>query len=195
MVKGWWLAAIAALLLGAGPAWGAERRVPDGLKAHQEMRQNIIWTVEGLSHLCQSKDRKLALTGPQAKRILGIYQELIAKKIILIEVPARRQERQRVRSGAGDHGERRSELADLTQFGNKKLAEIDAILTPEQVKLMDNLDFDAAKYGFIDFGSFQNSSGERPNPAQLRAVRDQLRAGRERQVKLNREVLELLKKY
>jgi hypothetical protein len=75
-------------MTGAGviSASAAEPDAFNPMKAVLEMQKNIAWTVDGLYQLGKTSDRTLKLTKTQAKKLLPIYQKLIAKKIIRLEM-------------------------------------------------------------------------------------------------------------
>lgn len=171
------LALTCLLLGGAGinRAYAVEQVTPDSMKSFMEMRKNIAWTVEGLYQLGKSKDRALKLTPAQAKKILPLYQELIAKKIVQLKLakgigeggPEPGRPGGPPPSGKGDpkegppaappggdpqpHQARMRERATLVPFGNAKMEAINRILTKRQVEFIDNWDFKAEKYGFPNF--------------------------------------------
>ncbi|HYH02880.1 MAG TPA: hypothetical protein VEC37_07245 [Bacillota bacterium] len=172
----------------------------EALKEQNEMRQNITWTIEGLYKLGHSHDPKLKLTPAQARKILPVYQELINKKIVRLEGgPGRR-------AGAGrperedlspEQAKKRiQEVTGLTQFGKTKLTEINKILTPAQMDFIDNLNFNPAQYGYVDFGKFasQDDDNSRPDLSRMREMRKKNEANRKKLYKLNQDVLEMLKK-
>jgi hypothetical protein len=168
------------LLLGvlATGAYAAGPAAPDPMKAQFEMRKNIAWTVEGLYQLGKSKNRALKLTPAQAKKILPLYQELIAKKIVQLKLEKGPEERhggpEPGRNGnlkAGppaappvgnprQHQARMKEKAALVTFGNAKMEAINRILTKKQVEFVDNWDFKAEKYGFPNFSN--HAGGNHP---------------------------------
>jgi hypothetical protein len=150
--------------LGAGAVFAAERATFDPMRAALEMRKNIAWTVEGLYQLGKSKDRTLHLTAAQTKKILPLYRELIAKKIIVLQLEKDQGKKRRGpapdRSGGppnaepGDsqqHQARMQERAALVGFGNAKMEAINRILSKKQVAFIDNWNFKAEKYGFPNF--------------------------------------------
>jgi hypothetical protein len=190
--------ALLCMLLGVGAAevYAAEPTAPDSMKAQFEMRQNIAWTVDGLLQLGNSKDRALKLTKAQARKILPIYQQLIAKKIIRLQLEKGKNghpdfpgpnggprpnvigdhkgggppdfQPQAQSGGDPQHfQDRMRERTALVTFGNAKMEAINRILTKKQVELIDNLDFDAEKYGFPNRDHFQNHpGGNNPGGAQ-----------------------------
>lgn len=170
------------------------------------MRQNLAWLTEGLNILGKSSDAKLALKPAQKKKILTVFQVLIDNKLVLMEMPPERQSGQNQQHRQYDPNDpevqsRIKKLKDQTVLGNQQADKIDAVLTEAQRSFIDNLDFKAEKYGFIDFrklfgssqGGSQGGSQTRPDPAVMSKIRGQIRAGQELLVKLNNEVLKMLK--
>jgi hypothetical protein len=170
------------LTIGVTGVYAATANIPNPMKAELEMRKNIAWTVEGLYQLGKSKVRDLRLTPAQRKKILPLYQKLIAKKIIQLKLkPVHGKERggpqpdDRVapKRGApdarpgGDFRQAPSRLAKrkaLIAFGNAKMEAINRILTKKQVEFIDNWDFKAEKYGFPGLPNFPGGKGHFGGP-------------------------------
>jgi hypothetical protein len=217
-------------------AFAAGSTAFDPMRTQLEMRTNIAWTVDGLAQLGESKDRALKLNKAQARKILPIYKALIAKKIIQLKLEKVQGKRPGF-PGSGPEGgspdskpqvqpggdpqhqqERMRESAALVTFGNRKMEAINRILTKKQVEFIDNLDFNAEKYGFPNRDHFSNHPGgnfqsgapsghlggnrpgnNQPGGDQRRSIRKQrppmdpkLEAGRKRLIKLNQAVLKML---
>lgn len=221
-MKLWQVLSLAVCGLGIGTAGVLAAGAPQGMesvKAFREMQQNITWTVEGLQQLGKSPDRALTLTKPQAQKLLPVYQELIAKKIIRIEAGKREEKRPDFRpSGQGEQGDprfqkREKAMVALTGFGKAKMDQINRILTARQRSFIDNLDFQPEQYGYFKMqgppagigsgnrsgnGTFSGQSQDGQRSRAERSGRRELdpkqKAAREQLVKLNREVLEMLKR-
>ena len=171
-------------------------------QASQEMRKSVTWLSEGLLNL--EKDKKLALSADQKKKILPIFQSLIQRKIVLIAINNNNHNQNnnfRGQSGAPDVNDpqvqaRMKRMQDEITYGNAQTDAIDAILTKEQTTFIDNIDFNADKYGFIDFnklfGGGGQRQGQRPDQATMDAIRKKMQAGRELLIKLNNQVLAML---
>lgn len=161
---------------------GAEKTFQDVILENQEMRKNVTWMAEGIYLLNKNGDKRLAITKEQAGRILPLYQGLIEKKIILIEMKSNdpgspgprilfRNPNGTGNPGASNSPEQRSErsqqqmaeLVALTEFGKQQLGLIDNIFTKEQVKFIDNLDFKPEKYGYMDLTRLSGVIQKRPN--------------------------------
>lgn len=65
-----------------------------------------------------------------------------------------------------------------------------------QKTFVDNLDFNAGKYGYVDFTRYfgNGQTGQRPDPKVFGEIREKMKVGREEQVKLNNSVLAMLTK-
>jgi hypothetical protein len=169
-------------------------------QAYQEMRKNLAWLTEGLNDLGQTNDSQLKLTAAQKQKILPVFEALVGNNLVLLTVPEERHRNQssgsRPRFDANDSRvqARLRKMKDQTEFGNKQADLIDEILTEKQLSYIDNLNFNAEKYGFIDFQKiFGDSQRQRPDQKTMDAIRAKARAGQERMVKLNNEVLKMLK--
>lgn len=228
---------VGVLLLAVSPVvYGAASDYQQIASKNQEMQQSLAWLTEGLSKLGSHKDAKLVLTKAQKKKILPIFQALIDKKLIRLEVQQNngqggnnqqqgQGQGQRQGQGGNNQGGQRNfdpnnpqmqqrlkQMQEQSDFGNKQMDLIDAALTDAQVKFIDNMNFNAEKYGFLDFqqmynnrqngaggGSDQGGQGGMNNGAQgfnqqaFQQMRQKMRAGQEILVKLNNAVLKMLK--
>jgi hypothetical protein len=212
--------------VGAVGAYAAEPTPSNPMKAVFEMSKNIAWTVDGLYRLGKTSDRTLKLTKTQAKKILPIYKELIAKKIIRLEMkkgfggpPRDGKTGPKARQPGGAAPPPKAHPQDsraLVAFGNAQMEAINRILTKKQVELIDNLDFDAEKYGFPNHRKVPAGPNGGPPPngklhggpppgkkmsedvrqrpdQELARPRDpKFKAGRKRLVRLYRDVLKML---
>jgi len=201
--------ALSSLILGICPlAAGAVKAetIPEAMQENRAMRKNITWMVKGLRQLGECKDKRLRLTGKQARQIFPIYRELIAKKIILMEAKpepsAHAGKPNPPEMDLAKDQQRMAELMELTEFGKRQSRRIDSLLTEAQVRLIDNLDFKPEKYGYFEnsgpprwktdskVSGFPN--GDRPTPPDEK-TRGKMEKGRQLLVKLNRDVYEMLK--
>jgi hypothetical protein len=194
------------LLLGISSiGFGAQLTFQQVSQASQEMRKSVEWLTEGLFDL--RKDQKLALTAAQKKKILPIFQSLIQNKIVQISIDNNNNNNHNHNNNVSSQSgvpnvndpqvqARMKRMQDATIFGNAQTDAIDAILTKEQTTFIDNIDFNADKYGFIDFnklfGGGGGHQGQRPDQATMDAMRKKMQAGRELLVKLNNQVLDML---
>ncbi len=213
MKRAWLGLAIILVLALSANVWGAEKTFQEVIRENQEMRKNITWMTEGLYQLGKSRDKHLAITKEQARRILPLYQELINKKIILTEL---KSEDPRNNAPKNLHGPSRQysnlspeeqqkrikDMVVLTEFGKQQSRLIDSILSKEQIQFIDNLDFKPEKYGYFlrpnvssGNGSQDQFNGGRfgndPDNDQMRKKRQE---AQKLLVKLNLDVLNILKK-
>lgn len=206
------LAIISILTLGAS-VLGAEKTFQEVFRENQEMRKNITWMTEGLYQMSRSRDKHLAITREQARRILPIYQELINKRIIITELKPEAPHSNASKNARGFNGQysslsseeqpkRMKEIVALTEFGKQQSRRIDSILSKEQIQFIDNLDFKPKKYGYFlpsNVSSGQGSQdqinggrfGNDPKNNQMRKKRQE---AQKVLVKLNLDVLNFLKK-
>ncbi len=213
MKRVWLGLAIILVLALSATAWGAEKTFQEVFRENQEMRKNITWMTEGLYQLGKSRDKHLAITKEQARRILPIYQELINKRIIITELKSEDLSNKASRNSLGFNGrysnlsseeqqKRMKEMVVLTEFGKQQSRLIDSILSKEQIQFIDNLDFKPKKYGYFlrpnvssGNGSQDQFNGGRfgnnPNNDQMRKKRQE---AQKLLVKLNLDVLNILKK-
>lgn len=237
--------------LGATPSETLD--IQEIMRQGNTMRQNVAWLTVGLDGLLKTKERKLQLTSKQKKQILPIMQGLIREKLILLkpeaqpdgrtgQQQARRQTQQtqgqigqqwrQIRQGSGlNPGTSQiqagvKKLQQQITFGNSQADRVDAILTPNQVSYIDNLDFKPEKYGFVSRQQFGNTGINRQNGSagtqsgqsgQYRqsgqsgqtgqtwrstgnrqtgnqTLQKQIEAGRALLIKINNEVMTLLRK-
>lgn len=214
------------LLLAGSISWAASSNSQQIRRDNTEMRKSVVWLMEGLTALSKTKDGKLQLKPNQKKKILPIFQALVREKVLVLTVDRRNQvygqnsNRPNNQNGADNSQGQRwgmdpndprvqarmKQMQEQTAFGNKQADLIDGILNEKQVAFIDNLNFDAEKYGFLDFrnsmGGSQNNgqSGgqsqgqfQRPDPQVMAKIRQQMQAGRENLVKLCNTVLKVLK--
>ena len=181
-------------------------------KARQEnteMRKNLAWLMEGLLILSSHKEKTLALSKTQAQKILPLLNELVAKKIIDVEInEEQRQWGSRNRGNQGNQGggfwnmdeaqlqKFLKTMKEQTKLGNDKIDQIDNLLKEKQISFIDNMKFDGKKYGFFETRQFRNQGEEmqRPDAAQMEAMRKRMQEARKRLVKLNNDVLQALAK-
>ncbi|MGE5598048.1 MAG: hypothetical protein ACM3XS_01550 [Bacteroidota bacterium] len=207
MRRGWFVrAAIAALTLAAAvPALraAAQRDPAEGRRPQAD----LAWFMAGLRELGRTRDAKLKLTAAQAKKILPELEALRAEKILLTDLADRQRERGQGTGAGGWAGgsgggrqmseEDRKRLADRQRKTAERIAKaldkMEAALKQNQVDLILNMDFDASQYGL---GGFRRAAGEPGsfNRSEMEKMRREMQAGLERLVKLNREVLEMLRK-
>jgi hypothetical protein len=201
---------------------GAEKTSQEAIQDNQEMRKNVTWTTEGLYQLGKSKNKRLALTREQARRILPLYQELIDKKIILIEtnlvalcsnpsINLNSPNDSRYFNLSAEEEEKSTrEIVLLTEFGKQQLRRINNILSKEQIEFINNLDFKPEKYGYFEMGRPQNDVGQKElqgnqskgqfrdgwsgNPTQNDQIRQKHYEAQKLLVQLNLDVLNILKK-
>lgn len=197
------LLSIACLLVVSPAGWGSPKTFSEIRRDNSEMRKNITWLLEGLLELGTKKDPKLVLTLKQKQAILPVFQALVENKIIILKNDPpqnsgnnnnQRQERPDPNDPAWK--ERIKKTEDQTAFGNGQSDKIDQILTKAQLELIDNLEFNAEKYGYVDFTKYFSGgqTGQRPDPKVAGEIRGKMKAGREEQVKLNNNVLAMLTK-
>lgn len=168
---------------------------------YQVMRKNLAWLTQGLNDLGKSSDGKLKLTADQKRKILPVFETLVSNNLVLLTVPERDRRRNqsegtRTQFNANDPKvqARIRKMKDLTEFGNKQADLIDGLLTEKQLSYIDNLEFNAEKYGFIDSQKlFGGDQYQRPDQKTIAGMRAKTRAGQELLVKLNNEVLKMLK--
>ncbi len=184
----------------AAAAAGAQIR-----QEFQEMRQSLVWLTEGLKNLNGINAKNLKLTAAQKKKIRPLFEDLIKNDLVLLKMPQERQRNQaqnqfRRQADFNDSQlqSRMKRIKEQTDYGNKQADLIDAILTDAQRTYIDNMDFQPEKYGFLDFrqifGSGQGiSQGERPDPKVVADFRSKMQSGQEELIKLNNEVLKILK--
>jgi hypothetical protein len=173
---------------------------------NQEMRKNLAWLTEGLKNLDQSNDRKLKLTADQKKKIRPIFEDLVKNNLVLLTAPPERQQNQNQNQsqnqqrGQFDPNDpkvqaRMKRMKEQTDYGNKQADLVDVILSGAQKSYIDNMNFVPEKYGFLDFrkvfGNFQQ--GQRPDQKTMDDFRSKMKAGQTELIKLNNEVLKMLK--
>jgi hypothetical protein len=170
-------------------------------QAYQEMRQNLAWVTQGLDELGKSNAKDLKLTAEQKKKILPVFEALVGNKLVMLSMP---EQDQRHDQSSGVRGQsnpsdpkvqaRLRKMKDDTAFGNQQADLIDNCLTAKQLSYIDNLVFSPEKYGFLDFQKiFGSDQRQRPDQKMMEQVRAKMRAGQELLVKLNNEVLKMLK--
>jgi hypothetical protein len=207
-----------AMMLGLASIAGAAAPNPrDILRDNQKMRQNITWLVAGLAELGKSAQPNLRLTPEEARKILPIFEELITRRIIILNIsdfpknqeqrpsnpqpssgtPSQPSAQSRPQNNTTGGGERMAKLALETTFGNAQTDRVDALLTKKQVVFIDNLNFDPLKYGYLDFTRGRSANGTSGNQMSASQApvdpRQQLEKGRLEQVKLNNQVYRILK--
>ena len=192
-----------AILLAVSPVCpGAVTTSQQIAQNYQEMRKNLAWLTLGLNDLGRGNDSKLKLTADQRKKILPVFETLVGNNLVLLTAPPKRQhENQSQNRRQYDPNDpmaqaRMRKQKEQTDFGNKQADLIDAVLTPAQRSYIDNLNFNAEKYGFIDFRKLFGNGGpgqQRPDQKVIDDMRTKMRAGQEALIKLNNEVLKMLK--
>ena len=208
------LLAVGLLLISASACFGAQLNFQQIRRDNTEMRKSIVWLLEGLVQLSKSNNKDLALQSAQKKKILPIFQALVREKIIVLEANRRNQFNNSNNSSGRQAGgqfnfdpndprvqERVKKLQEQTDFGNKQSDLIDRILTKKQSGFIDNLDFNADKYGFADLRSLMPAGGagqgqgqfQRPDPQTMAKIRQVMQTGRDNLIKLCNEVQKLLK--
>jgi len=184
----------------------AEKTQREVRREYQELQKNLAWMSEGLSKLAQSKDRNLNLTTDQKKKLLPLYQELAKRKIVRTKLNKRDQEDSQV----GDRGRRqvdendpqvkarREKMQANLVFGKVQESKIEKVLTPKQLTFVDNLNFNAEKYGFFEWkrqgNSGQGGQRQQVDQKELDARRQKMRQGRAELVKLNLALIKMLAK-
>jgi Spy/CpxP family protein refolding chaperone len=194
------LVGMVLLVIMSSACWAAPASNVQVRQANQEMRKNLAWLTEGLNDLGQSKDEKLKLTAAQKKKILPVFEALVSNNLVLLTVPEGRQRNQssgsRPQFDAGDAKVQAMirKMKDQIEFGNKQADLIDGFLTEKQLSYIDNMDFNAEKYGFLDFEKIFGGDGfQRPDQKTIDEMRTKARAGQEILVKLNNDVFKMLK--
>lgn len=203
-----WLALgfIGVMLLAATSVMAApDKTMWEFRKANTEMRKNVTWMMEGMLKLSQSSDKRLVLMAAEKKKILPIVQAMVDRKIIILKAEDHFGGHQNQGNGQSQNRPdpndpavkaRIREMQDQTDYGNKQADQIDLLLTSSQKRFIDNLDFNAEQYGYLDFsklfGSQAGGQWQRPDPQKMQQIRDQMHAGMERQAELNRKVLAML---
>jgi hypothetical protein len=181
--------------------WAAPASTVQAGQAYQEMRKNLAWLTQGLNDLGRSSDGKLKLTADQKKKILPVFETLISNNLVLLTIP---EHERRNSQSAGSRTQfnandpkvqaRIRKMKDQTELGNQQADLVDGFLTEKQLSYIDNLEFNAEKYGFIDFQKlFGGDQRQRPDQKTIAEMRAKTRAGQELLVKLNNEVLKMLK--
>ena len=196
----------------ANQSGDAALNIPEGMsiqeasRANLEMRKNVTWMVAGLAELEKSKVKALHLTKEQKLKIRPIFQELITQKIISLKIPASAGNYGLKRNRLGASEERTGNRQKMAQglekqalLGNKSADLVDGILSKAQVSFIDNLDFQAENYGYQaargngQSGRSLGNGTSSPDPKGVGVARKAMQEGRERLIKLNIEVWELLK--
>lgn len=191
----------------------------------REQQENLAWTIQGLHDMDGHKS--LRLTPDEARRILPIFQKWEKDGTLLLKMPqaansGRQQTGQQnnrgqfgagtnlFRPGSDDPAQQSKMLADMKAKNNALAADlkkIDSYLSKEQVKFIDNMDFDGSLYGLRIGGENGpgggnrawsssgngNSGGGQPDAAAIKRMQQQMREQQERLVKLNTQVYEMLK--
>ena len=201
MVKKILMLMIVVTAISGSVCWAAPASNAQAGQEYQEMRKNLAWLTLGLNDLGKSSDGKLKLTANQKKKILPAFETLIANNLIMLTVPER--DRHQNQSGVSrtqwDPNDARAQarlrkMKDQTELGNRQADLIDGFLTEKQLSYIDNLNFDPEKYGFLDFQKiFGGNQHGRPDQKVIDEMRAKTRAGQETLVKLNNEVLKMLK--
>lgn len=181
-------------------AWSAPASNNQVGQAYQEMRKNLAWLTEGLNDLGKSRNPELKLTAAQRKKILPVFESLIANNLVVLALPERDQRRNNSSgprsqpdSGNSRVQARLRKMKDQIEFGNRQVDLIDGFLTEKQLSYIDNLNFSPEKYGFLDFQKMMGSDRRsRPDQKAINEMRAKVRAGQEKLIKLNNEVLEML---
>lgn len=223
---------MAILMAFSTVSFGAARDFQGISSKSNEMRQNLAWLTEGLYQLGNSKNAKLVLTKEQKKKILPIFQGMVDKNLIMLKLAPNNGRNGNNRANGNNQGgqnqggqrgsfdvndpqvqARIKQMQELTDFGNAQIDLVDKILTKGQVNFLDNMDFNAEKYGFIDYQRmFANNSGNNgqesgqsqgggqsqmggqgANQAEFQKLRQKMRAAQEQLVKLNNDVMKVLK--
>lgn len=189
------------VIMAGSVVWSAPASNAQAGQAYQEMRKNLAWLTQGLNDLGKSGKHELKLTGAQRKKILPVFESLVHNNLVMLALPETDRHRNnssgfRSQSGPGDARvqARLRKMKDQTEFGNQQADLIDSFLTEKQLSYIDNLDFNPEKYGFLDFQKlFGSDQRSRPDQKTLDEMRDKARAGQELLIKLNNQVLKMLK--
>lgn len=195
------------VIMAGSVVWSAPASNTQVGQAYQEMRKNLTWLAEGLNGLGNSGNSALKLTAVQRKKILPVFESLVHNNLIMLTLPETDRQRNnssgfRSRSESSDSKvqARLSKIKDQIEFGNRQADLIDSFLTEKQLSYIDNLDFNPEKYGFLDFqklfGSDRRFGGDqrsRPDQKTMEEVRTKARAGQELLIRLNNQVLKMLK--
>ena len=198
------------LLFGSAPALGADSSTITAewqklQRERTENRINLLWLIEGLRKLEESKNKKLNLTKDQAKNILSVMQELINKKILFTEKPEMQDAGSGRRWQAGEGQNRRElnpeelrrriqELAEQEKFVGECLEKMESYLTSAQVDFLDNMKFDPSVYGLDRDRQYPGQGSGMPDPKLVEEMRKRRQEGLAKQADLTRKVLEMLKK-
>lgn len=172
---------------------------PAQTTTYVQAQSDLTWFVYGLKQLGQSREARLKLQPVQAKKILPVLEGLAQEKILLTEAPKRQVRLSRPGTAAPSEKELQERQARQEKMA-KRIQEaidlMDGMLRREQSDYILNLDFDPAIYG-LDRGPqvrIVGGQGQRPSQEEIRKMMQARQAAMERLVKLNREVLEMLKK-
>jgi hypothetical protein len=126
----------------------------------------------------------------------------VSKKILVLKIAPNQYNNQGQRGNMDPNDpkiqERTKALQEQTAFGNQQADLIDGILNRKQVAFIDNLNFKAEKYGIRDLQNGSQSGGQgqgqlQRDPQLMTKARQQMRTGREIQVKLCQNVAKMLK--
>ncbi len=162
---------------------------------------DLTWFIVGLRDLGRSRDARLKLLPAQAKKILPILEQLAADKILVIEIPER-QGRTEGQSFGGRQGgaltekqrqEMQAHQQKITERIQQAIDNMDGMLRQAQSDYIMSLDFDPAVYGLDRSRMFQGQE-QRPSQAELQKMLKERQEARQRLVKLNQEVLGMVRK-
>ncbi len=184
----------------------AEKTQREVRMEYQELQKNLAWMSEGLTKLAQSKDRNLTLTKDQKQKLLPLFKELVKRNIVITKSKQRNQEegqnggreRRQVDENDPQVKARREKMQANLTFGKAQESKIEKVLTAKQITYLDNLNFQAEKYGFIEWrrqgNSGQGGQRQQIDQKELDARRKKMEQGRAELVKLNLSLIKILEK-
>jgi len=202
------------LVLLAAVALSAPAPSPPAASSSQP-QADLAWFMTGLRDLGKSRDSRLQLLPAQAKKILPVLEKLVAEKILILEVPTlqgRLGERPSGSPGGGvperggltekQRQEMQARQQKTVELIRKSIDSMDGMLRQAQSDYILGLDFDPAVYGLGRFRTVQGQwqgqgSGQqqqRPSQAEIQKMMKARQEAMGRLVKMNREVLEMLRK-
>ena len=188
------LASIGNLAVLAAPA-------PTPAASSSQPQVDLTWFIVGLRDLGRSRDARLKLLPAQAKKILPILEQLVSDKILATEAPEG-QSRPNGQSSGGRQGgalteKQRQEMLARQQKMAERIQQaidsMDGMLRQAQSDYIMSLDFDPAVYGLDRPRIFQGQE-QRPSQAELQKMLKARQEARQRLVKLNQEVLAMVRK-
>lgn len=194
-MKDRWSLRAFGMVLAATLALGGALSARAATSASGNERTQLLWYTLGLREMEKGKDHTVRLTKAQARQILPVLDQLAALNLFTLKMPERRK-----RTGSPDASGSQGTNASRVQLQQRRqeaakqiagaLGRIEKVLRPNQNSVIDNLDFDPAEYGILNFqGSRSDMTQE-----QIAAMRKQQAAGLKKQAALNNEVLTLLRK-